>query len=35
MLCSHERNLSTTWNKEVTSYVYIYVYDTAVSTCQG
>ncbi len=35
MLRSHERNLSTTWNKEVTSYVYIYVYYTAGDTCQG
>jgi hypothetical protein len=28
MLCSHERNLPTTWNKEVT-YVYVYIYTTA------
>ena len=27
MLHSHERNLSTTWNKEITyGYVYIYIY---------
>jgi hypothetical protein len=35
MLRSHERNLSTTWNTEVTSYVYIYVYYTTGGICQG